>query len=280
MDGHMPIMDGLLATRAIRSLELERAREGHSIPRIPIVALTANVVQGIRERCAEAGMDSFLCKPITINRLKEAVTKYLPQTEKQKKSIETNAASIGATSMEPPNSLQDESICKIEYPTEPLPQPFNLAVNPPFSFGEDMATNTQSESSIEFTTSSQSMFDYRDTAFPQEWNELFDQAFLNEQCGGDRDFQLQILKIMRDSLPQRLNDLKQANEARDWGTVRSIAHQLKGAAGDSALGSISKTASEVETNAASRCESLADGLIQNLSNRIDQTIWLLNQLLK
>jgi len=59
MDMQMPVMDGLTATGKIRELE------GMSGVRVPIIALTANVMPGDLERCLAAGMDDFLSKPFT-----------------------------------------------------------------------------------------------------------------------------------------------------------------------------------------------------------------------
>ena len=56
MDVNMPVMDGLAATRAIRAMP---GREG-----LPIIAMTANAFEEDRRRCAEAGMDDFLAKPV------------------------------------------------------------------------------------------------------------------------------------------------------------------------------------------------------------------------
>jgi signal transduction histidine kinase/CheY-like chemotaxis protein len=70
MDCQMPEMDGFEATRRIR------ARQGGSA-RIPIVALTANAMEGDRNRCLEAGMDDYLAKPIQMEALKAALEAWI-----------------------------------------------------------------------------------------------------------------------------------------------------------------------------------------------------------
>ncbi len=68
MDVQMPEMDGLEATRAIRSSENLTGR-----PRISIIAMTAYAMAGDRERCLEAGMDGYVSKPINAQELFETI---------------------------------------------------------------------------------------------------------------------------------------------------------------------------------------------------------------
>ena len=69
MDLHMPVMDGLEASRRIVGLSGSRPR---------IIAVTANVTAGTREECLEAGMDDYLSKPITLERLRAMLEKWTP----------------------------------------------------------------------------------------------------------------------------------------------------------------------------------------------------------
>lgn len=70
MDCQMPVMDGYRATEAIRKL-------GDTAYKIPIVALTANAMQGEREKCIMAGMNDYLTKPIDSLRLQKALNRFL-----------------------------------------------------------------------------------------------------------------------------------------------------------------------------------------------------------
>ena len=73
MDCQMPVMDGYEATRVIRS-----GLEGRILdPHVPILALTANVVQEDKDACFASGMNEFISKPVNLQTLNQALNKWL-----------------------------------------------------------------------------------------------------------------------------------------------------------------------------------------------------------
>ena len=76
MDVQMPEMDGLVATATIRQREA-RART----PRVPIIALTANAFVQDREACLTAGMDDYVAKPFSMDKLRAALARWLAPAE-------------------------------------------------------------------------------------------------------------------------------------------------------------------------------------------------------
>ncbi len=71
MDCHMPVIDGFRATSIIR--ENEGKKGGH----LPIIALTANAMEGDREYCLASGMDDYLSKPIRLDDLMKAIARWV-----------------------------------------------------------------------------------------------------------------------------------------------------------------------------------------------------------
>ena len=76
MDVSMPVMNGFDATGLIREYEDVNGKS-----RCPVIALTANAMQGDREKCLESGMDDFMSKPIIMNDLFCVIEKWLDGTE-------------------------------------------------------------------------------------------------------------------------------------------------------------------------------------------------------
>jgi CheY-like chemotaxis protein len=69
MDVNMPVMDGLTATREIRSLQGRASQT-------PIVVVTADVMNEAREKSLSAGADDFISKPLQMDQLREMVRRY------------------------------------------------------------------------------------------------------------------------------------------------------------------------------------------------------------
>lgn len=70
MDCHMPDLDGLEATRQIRAVEGPNRR-------VPILAVTAGTVPGVRQACLQAGMDDFIAKPFSLSTLRRKASHWL-----------------------------------------------------------------------------------------------------------------------------------------------------------------------------------------------------------
>ncbi len=75
-DLHMPGMDGYQLTTAIRQWEA-----AHGLVRTPVIAITANVLQGEAERCLALGMDDYLTKPVSIPVLASKLRQWLPHLQ-------------------------------------------------------------------------------------------------------------------------------------------------------------------------------------------------------
>ena len=99
MDCQMPEMDGFNATATIRQQEREAGGHRH----VPIVALTANAMEGDRARCLAAGMDDYLAKPFTMAQLSEKLTQWLPAQASSDK-----AEPVACPSASPDNVPSDQ----------------------------------------------------------------------------------------------------------------------------------------------------------------------------
>ena len=81
MDCHMPDLDGLEATRQIRAVEGPNRR-------VPILAITAGTVPGVRQACLQAGMDDFIAKPFSLSTLRRKASHWLSMASPEPASAE------------------------------------------------------------------------------------------------------------------------------------------------------------------------------------------------
>ncbi len=80
MDCQMPVMDGFEAARKIRSHEKSSGKK-----RVPIIAMTANVLKDVRDECSRAGMDDYLSKPFSMTTLNNLLKRRLGGPEPETK---------------------------------------------------------------------------------------------------------------------------------------------------------------------------------------------------
>jgi len=97
MDMRMPVMDGIEATRRIRSPRSAVLRHD-----VPIIALTANAMLSDRRNCLEAGMNDFVSKPIMKGALRDALKKWLPGGDSAIPALEST--------FKPAETDQDETV--------------------------------------------------------------------------------------------------------------------------------------------------------------------------
>ncbi|WP_237486468.1 response regulator [Vibrio hippocampi] len=104
MDCQMPEMDGYQATREIRSQNYVQINH-----KIPIVAMTANALQGDKEKCLEVGMDDYVSKPVNIKSLGDALAKWLPHKRVNEDDHKQEAQSVNAKSVNAKSDSQSLS---------------------------------------------------------------------------------------------------------------------------------------------------------------------------
>jgi two-component system, sensor histidine kinase and response regulator len=177
MDCQMPVMDGFTAARRIRELERHSGRG----KRLPIIALTANVMSEDRENCIAAGMDAHLGKPIEAAQLVACLLRYLK---------------------------------------------------------------------------------------PDAGRAEVDMDALRELTGGDTDFERELVATFVSSGDQCLAEILSALRVSDLATIGKRAHALKGASANIHASGLAAAASSLESAARANSVAEIDGLVQELSTRL------------
>jgi CheY-like chemotaxis protein/HPt (histidine-containing phosphotransfer) domain-containing protein len=115
MDHMMPGMDGIETTRRIR--ELEKSRRGGNgnipngkLPKIPVICLSANAVQGAKELFLSFGMDGFIAKPIEGPALNKTLRQFLP---KEKYTLTDADARAGEAAAGKPNKREERLLLEL-----------------------------------------------------------------------------------------------------------------------------------------------------------------------
>jgi two-component system, sensor histidine kinase and response regulator len=179
-DCHMPEMDGYVLTGSIRKRE---ESTGH---RTPIIAITANALQGETDRCIEAGMDDYMSKPIDMRELRNKLHLWMPHFIPSEKS--TNA--------EPPkkklvsnraNAPIDEQVLKNVFgdDAEMLKEILNEFVQPTLNIIEEINLAHQKHSADDIKKAAHKL---RSSARSVGANSLADLCTTLETAGQSKDW--------------------------------------------------------------------------------------------
>jgi PAS domain S-box-containing protein len=117
MDCHMPEMDGYETTRRIRQVEQESAHSHTGKAQLHIIAMTANAMQGDRERCLAVGMNDYVSKPVEEEDLKAALERWKPAKQTVVAPAPVAPAAVPSTS--PPADVRSAQSA----PSQPSPAP-------------------------------------------------------------------------------------------------------------------------------------------------------------
>ena len=206
MDVQMPEMDGLEATRHIRR-DLPGARQPH------VVAMTANAMQGDREKCLAAGMDDYVSKPIRIEALVEALSKSRPLEASQELEGQKDKTHPGPVDESRPEPAEGASPEPVEGEAEiPAPSPSRLPA-------------------------------------PEPDGAVLDPAALENLLavvGGEFDYLVELIDSFLEEAPQLLTDLQAFVEEGDVAGVHRVGHSLKSNGADFGATTFSNLCKELE----------------------------------
>lgn len=196
-DCHMPEMDGFALTAAIRKTEKPGDR------RFPIVAITADALQGEAQRCLDAGMDDYLTKPLDMEKLRAVLAKWLPKREDAAASDQA----VAADAQEKPGPGGAAGADG---------QPVNLAALTDL-FGDDPDTVREI---------------LRDFIAPSEAIVVeFESAYASRESAGivaaAHKLKSSSRAVGADRLADLCQDLETAGKASDWDEIDRQAPQLK-----------------------------------------------------
>ncbi|WP_291993051.1 hybrid sensor histidine kinase/response regulator [Candidatus Accumulibacter sp. ACC003] len=205
MDCQMPVLDGFEATAQVRAWQ----RDGRLPRRLPIIALTANAVDGDRERCLAAGMDDYVSKPFTRARLAATLQRWLPDP------APANATATASTDRSPaasaPGSLRSGQASAT---TQDQPPP---------------ATRATAADASALTAANEANAAVSDDAPdpPPAYDPSVVQALPMVADGSNPAFAERLLEVFAGSAEQLLTSIEKASTQGDTPTLQRSAHSLK-----------------------------------------------------
>ncbi|WP_442511114.1 response regulator [Novipirellula sp. SH528] len=191
MDVQMPNMDGLEATKAIRK------KETAGIRRTPIVAMTAGAMKGDEQHCLEAGMDSYLSKPIQPKLLFEEIEKFAAEDQ------------IGPSNDSDRDSAELTAQAVVE---------------------QVLAEQAGAErADADRAVVEKAVVDENSELEPSSDRQVISVAFALERYGDESQVRM-LASVLRQESTDLISRLGVAVDSRDTDSIRRLSHTLKGSA--------------------------------------------------
>lgn len=206
MDHMMPEMDG------IETLQRIRQKQGHYFKTVPIVALTANAVGGMREVFLKVGFQDFISKPIEISILERVLRRILPPEKLLPAQVQ---AEENVQEMVPKNVGEEVQETVREEAQE--------------KGREDKNAEAREEVKEKAPVSVQENLQQKET-YSQQYTDLppesFDEEVGVKYCGSPQNY-IEILKLVSTAGQDERNKIQTLFEAKNWSDYTTLVHALK-----------------------------------------------------
>ena len=242
MDCQMPMLDGFEATQKIRQQEALRKDNSH----IPIIALTANVMDGYRERCLDAGMDEYLSKPVSSKALVKVLRHWLKPGQASD-SPETKLAQAGVPE---PTDIANHT----------TPDHYNLKQ-------QDTEQDAGQDSAIEEPT----VTVCDDVLDQTVYSELL--AMCEQAPSG---FYNKLVEKYRDTANEDITNLRNGIVENDGRQVGACAHRLKSSSANWGGRRMAKACERLEFAGKDNALEGADELLADIENELNVLLEILS----
>ena len=252
MDLQMPVMDGLMATRAIR--------QGPTRKEVPIIAMTANAMAGDREKCLEAGMNDHVSKPIDPDKLYTVLAKWVKPVAPEGGGPEVQAGASAVQEGAP--ERQEEGGSVVQGGASESPPGGGSAAQHGASAAQGGASAAQGGASEAEKDLKKQVTPAPDRHTPahraasvsggvatvrvEEIPGIDRKAGLRNM-GGNQKLLRDVMKKFARNQKNVLHDFAQALGGGDVHTAERLAHTLKGVAGSIGALKIARLAEDLET---------------------------------
>ena len=212
MDIQMPIMDGLDATRAIRT------REARSGQHLPIIAMTAHAMKGDREKCLSVGMDEYVAKPIRVGMVLEKLAAVLGLAADKAASSETASSETASSETASSETAEDRQ------------SPLSGSGQPVVDGGESVsASEIDQAGSHTRNPANAALFAGKSTLPQPKDGEAICWSQARQAVGGDEKLLRDLLRVYLGESSSLLGSVQRAIQRNDRDEILRAVHTYKGA---------------------------------------------------